>query len=391
MHHALVHTAVVRGRGRGRATLRAVSVRGVPTRHALVEHATVESRRLSGAFIASATLRPMAQQLLTSRSTSAYNGVLAYAAAHPGEAAATADLAVAHAYALDHRYGDAETAFHSAATAGQSLADYADFLGAQAAISGGHPGDAVALLEHFEDRHPGSLFVPQAPILLANAYLAQNDAQNALRILQPLQPGPLGSHLDFRVTLAKAYQMAGNTGAAASLYRGIYLGDALSNEAANAKSQLAVLNVPLTAAERKQHADAMFNAKQYGMAAAEYRALQQNDATLTQADRDALDIYAAVCDLKLKRLSRGDIDRLPSTGDDTAALKMYMQSELARNEGNSGEHDALVQTMLQQFPNSRWLEEALYSGGNMYLIKRDPTQAIADYSALVSHFPSTLR
>ena len=388
LHHAVAHTAV--GRGHGRASLRSVSVRGVPTHHALAVHATAESRRLSGAFIASATLRPMAQQLLASRSAGAYNGVLAYAAAHPGEAAATADLAVGHAYALDHRYGDAEGAFRAAATAGQSLSDYADYLGAQAAISGGHPGDAVALLERFEERHPGSLFVPQAPVLLADAYLAQNDSANALRVLQPLQTGSLGTHLDFRATLARAYQAAGNVGAAAALYRGIYLGDSLSNEAANAKAQLAAMNVPLTPAERKEHADALFNAKQYGLAATEYRALQQNESTLTQADRDALEIYAAVCDLRLKRLTRSDVEHLPVTGDDTAALKMYLQSELARNEGNTGEHDSLVQAMLQQYPNSRWLEEALYSGGNMYLVKRDPTHAAADYTALVTHFPHSM-
>ena len=375
------------GHGRNHATLRKVSVRGVPTRHAVLVHATAESRRLNGAFIASATLRPMAQQLLTTRSTGAYNGVLAYAAAHPGEAAATADLAVGHALSLDHRYGDAEGAFRNAAAAGQVLSDYADYLGAQAAISAGRPGEAVGLLEHFEKQHPDSLFVSQAPVLLANAYLAQNDSANALRVLQPLQAGGLGSHLDFRATLAHAYQIAGNADVAAALYRGIYLNDPLSPDAANAKSQLAVLNVPLTAAERKQHADAMFNAKQYSQAAAEYRAMQQSETTLTPADRDALEIYAAVCDLRLKRLSQSDVEHLPVTSDDTAALKMYMQSELARNQGNSEQHDALVQTMLQQYPNSRWLEEALYSGGNMYLIKRDPTHAIADYSTLVSHFP----
>lgn len=390
-HAVIAHGALAHGHAR--AVLHHVAVRGVPTRHthaALVHHATAESRRLSGAFIASATLRPMAQQLISSRSAAAYNGVLAYAASHPGEAAATANLAIGHAYALDHRYGDAETAFRTAATAGAALADYADFLGAQAAISGGHPGDAVVLLEHFDERHPGSLFSSQAPVLLANAYLAQNDANNALRVLQPLQSGSLGGHLDFRVTLARANQMAGNAGAAASLYREIYLKDALSNEAGNARSQLLVMNVPLTAGERKQHADALFNVKQYAQAAVEYRALQQDDSSLTQADRDALTIYGAVCDLRLKRLSRSDVDHLPVTNDDTAALKMYLQTELARNEGNSAEHDALVQSMLQQYPNSRWLEEALYSGGNMYLIKRDATHAIADYTTLVQHFPHSM-
>ncbi len=385
LRHVVVHTGAPHGRGH--LALRKVSVRGVPTHHLSVVHATAESRRLNGAFIASATLRPMAQQLLNSRSAAAYSGVISYAAAHPGEAAATANLAIGHAYSLDHRYGDAEGAFRNAASAGQVLSDYADYLGAQAAIAGGHPGDAVALLERFDQRHPDSLFVPQAPVLLASAYLAQNDSASALRALEPLQTGSLSTHLDFRATLAHAYQMAGNVTAAATLYRGIYLNDALTSEAATAKSQLAVMNVPLTAGERKQHADVMFNAKQYGQAAVEYRALQQNEGTLTQADRDALEIYAAVCDLRLKKLSRGDVDHLPVTNDDTAALKMYLQSELARNEGNSGEHDTLVQNMLQQYPSSRWLEEALYSGGNMYLIKRDPTHAVADYSALVSHFP----
>ncbi len=388
LRHVTAHATAARGRGR--ATLKTVSVRGVPVRHAVIEHATAESRRLTGAFMASATLRPMSQQLLVSRSAPAYNGVLAYAAAHPGEAAAAADLAVGHAYSLDHRFGDAEGAFRAAATAGESLSDYADYLGAQAAISGGHPGDAIALLERFEERHPGSLFVPQAPVLLANAYLAGNDSANAMRVLQPLQNGTLGTHLDFRVALARAYQMSGDAGQAGAIYRDVYLNDALSPEAANAKTQLTTINVPLTAGERKQHADALFNAKQYGAAEVEYRGLEQNDATLTQADRDALEIYSAVCDLRLKRLTRGDVDHLPVTSDDTAALKMYLQSELARNEGNAGDHDALVQSMLQQYPNSRWLEEALYSGGNMYLLKRDPTHAIAEYTALVNHFPHSM-
>jgi soluble lytic murein transglycosylase len=106
-------------------------------------------------------------------------------------------------------------------------------------------------------------------------------------------------------------------------------------------------------------------------AAAEYRALQKSGGDLSQADKDALEIYAAVCDLRLKRLSRSDVERLPVTGDDSAALKMYLQSELARNAGEMAEHDALVQQMTTRYPQSRWLEEALYSGGNMYLLKRD--------------------
>jgi soluble lytic murein transglycosylase len=352
--------------------------------------ATAESRRLNIAFIASSQLRPMAQQLVTDRTPAAYSGVLGYAAAHHGEAAASAELAVGHAYMLDHRYAEAGNEFRQASIHGAALDDYAEFLEAQAAVQGNRPQDALPLLTHFAERHPGSVFDDSAPILMANAYLVGGDARGALQVLQPLVGSRVGNQVDFRSALAKAYQASGNLQQAAILYRGIYLGDPLSPEAANAKAQMALMSTPLSAAERKQHADAMFNAKQYTVAEEEYRALQKSGNDLSQSDRDALDIYAAVCDLRLKKLSRADVEHLPVTGDDSAALKIYLQSELARNTGDTDQHDAFVQQLTAQYPHSRWLEEALYSGGNMYLIRQDDAKATDQYLALVEHFPNSI-
>ena len=329
----------------------------------------------------------MAQQLILTRSPAAFSGVRSYAASHPGEGAAAASLALGHAEMLDHQYGPAENDFRQGAVHDSALADYADYLAAQAAINAGHATGAITLLDHFADRYPGSLFVPTAPTLLATAYLASNDPSSALRVLQPLVGTPPANHVDFRSTLAHAYQASGNSAQAATLWRGIYLGDPLSPEAANARTQLTTLNSPLTAAERKQHADAMFNAKQYTDAAAEYRALEKSDSTLTQADRDALEIYAAVCDLRLKKLSRSDVTHLPITGDDSAALKLYLESELAREDNAFDEHDTLVLQLETSYPHSRWLEEALYSGGNMYLVRGDTARAIEQYTQLFTRFP----
>jgi len=150
------------------------------------------------------------------------------------------------------------------------------------------------------------------------------------------------------------------------------------------------MGVPLTAAERKTHADDLFNAKRYAEASAEYNAIGRNNPQLSAADRNALTIYAAVCDFKLKHLSRRDIEKLPETGDDSAALKLYMLAELSRNENDPKTHDALIAQMVARFPTSRWLEEALYSGGNMYLLKRDAAQAIYHYTKLVALFPNSL-
>jgi soluble lytic murein transglycosylase len=290
---------------------------------------------------------------------------------------------------LDRRFGEAENEFRQASVHGTVLDDYADYLEAQAAVQGNRPQDAIPLLAHFAERHPGSLFDSSAPILLANSYLTAGDAGSALRVLQPLLGSATGNQVDFRFALAKAYQASGNAAKAAELYRGIYLGDPLSPEAANAKTQLSSMNTPLSTADRKRHADAMFDAKQYTEAEEEYRALQKSGNDLSQPDRDALDIYAAVCDLRLKKLSLKDVEHLPVTSDDSAALKIYLESELARNVGGAAEHDALVQQLMTQYSHSRWLEEALYSGGNMYLIHQDDAKAIEEYTALVQHFPNS--
>jgi soluble lytic murein transglycosylase len=371
---------------RGASSRVAAGPHGKKSAHAVA--ATAASRRLTSAFTASSSLRPMAQQLVLSRSSAAYAGVSAYAMSHPGDAAATAQLALGHAYALDHRYAEASSAFHYAAQGGV-LSDYADYLGAQAAIAANRGADAVPLLTNFAARHPESIFVVNAPVLLANAYLQQGNAGSALAVLMPLQNTQAAGKTDFRLALARAYQGSGNTNGAVDLYRGIYLRDPLSNEAAAASTQLHAMNVPLSPAERKQHADAMFNAKQYAQAEAEYRSLQKSDAGLSPADISALEIYAAVCDLRLKKLGKSDVEKLPVTNDDSAALKLYLQSELRRNANDFDGHDALIQQLLAQYPHSRWLEEALYSGGNMYLVKRDAPRAITDYTLLTRQFPQS--
>jgi len=348
---------------------------------------TPQSIRLASAFVASAQLRPMAQQLASTRSAAAYAGVQNYAAAHPGEAAAAAYLALGHAYSLDRRYSDAANMFRRASTAGKALDDYADYLGAQASLQANRPADAYTLLDHFADRHPDSIFVPTAPILLANAYLQSGDPQGALRTLQPLANSPIASHADFRYALGHANQLAGNAPVASDIYRKLYAQLPLSSEAQQARTQLQAMALPLSAAERKSHADQLFNAKRYTEAGDEYHEIAKNSSGLSTADLDALKIYEAVCDLKLKHLSRHDVEKLPETGDDSAALKLYMLAEISRTENDATGHDAIITQMVKRFPSSRWLEEALYSGGNMYLLKHDAKQAIYHYTTLVTLFP----
>lgn len=359
-------------------------------RHAKVKSvATEQSRHLTQAFVASASLRPMAQQLSASRSSAAYQGVLGYAHSHPGEAAATAYLALGHAYMLDHRYGEASGAFQNAAQQGQSLDDYADYLGAQAALQANQPDIAVRLLNNFSQRYPTSLFATNAPVQLANAYLQENNNTAALQVLKALNGTPVSRKPDYLLTLAKAYQASGQNTQAIAVDRQIYVQWPLSNEAPLALKQIQAMGASMTAAERKLHADSLFNAKRYSDAGAEYHALRASDASLSEADRNTLQVYAAACDFKQKRLSHNEALNLVPANDDSAALKLYLLAEIARNEGQIQDHRNYIQQMIEQYPHSRWLEEALYSGGNMYLLKHDSQNAIWHYQQLYTDFPNS--
>ena len=78
---------------------------------AATKAATERVLKLNSAFVASAQLRPMAQQLANTRTAAAFAGVSSYAASHPGAGAATAYLALGHAYGMDHKYGEAADAY----------------------------------------------------------------------------------------------------------------------------------------------------------------------------------------------------------------------------------------------------------------------------------------
>jgi soluble lytic murein transglycosylase len=137
---------------------------------------TAQTSRIHQAFTASAELRPMAQQLANTRTPEAYAGVISYAQRHTGDAAAAAYLALGHAYLLDKRYAEAAVNLRKAHQDGEALADFADFLGAQASHGAGEESAAESLLHGFTARYPGSIFNSQVPELEATVLLARRPA-----------------------------------------------------------------------------------------------------------------------------------------------------------------------------------------------------------------------
>lgn len=345
--------------------------------------------RLRQAFVASAELRPMSQQLSNMRTPEAYAGVSAYARRHTGDAAAAAYLALGHAYLLDKRYAEAEESLRMSRKSDDALADYADFLGAQASHGAGNDAAAEALLHGFAEKYPDSIFDDDAPELEANVLLAMNNAAGAQRVLAQAKGTAASERTGFQLAEGQVMLALGQKEAAGRVFKQLLLSHPLSQDAQLARARLTEMGLEwsLTAAELRGLGDAYYNGGRYNEAAEQYKALLRTGA-LGEGERNSVAVAAAACDLKLKRLTVAQAEALTDSNDENGARRLYLLMELARNRDNSADLQRIVAEMQTRFSSSPWLAEALFSSGNMYLLKKDFSTAAQYYQTLAARFPN---
>ena len=161
------------------------------------------------AFVASASLRPMAQQLLQDRSLPAYAGVEAYARVHGNEdAGALAWLVLGYAHVLDHEYAKAIDPLNRARVHAGDLGDYVDYYLGTSYLQTGRTAEALATLTDFAKTHPDSLLVRDAHVGYAGVLLAEGQAAEAALCLEQ-DRSPVRS--DVELALGRAYAAAGET------------------------------------------------------------------------------------------------------------------------------------------------------------------------------------
>jgi soluble lytic murein transglycosylase len=342
-------------------------------------------RRVRQAFVASASLRPMAQQLLQDRTPTAYAGVEAYARRHPKEdAGALAWLVVGYARTLDHDYGNSIDPFNRAKAGASELGDYVAYYLGDAYLKTAHNAEALSTLADFSKNFPDSLLIRDADLVYANALLQEGRAQEAAALLEK-DRAPVRSDVEFAI--GRAYEAAGDNQKAASAFRNVYFNLPNSIEADAAGADLHKLAISGTIAERRTRADLLFKAKHYSDAAHDYNELvgevsTENRPELQLALAGALEKSASSHDARQLLLSMG------VQQGDAEAERLYLLSETERS---TSDEEAVQRTLndLRQFgPASPWLEQALLSAGNMYLLKRDYDRAIDYFRELQQRFPN---
>ena len=356
------------------------------------KHKTISPRvrRVRQAFVASASLRPMAQQLLQDRTPVAYAGVEAYARRHAksdADAEALAWLVIGYARTLDHDYAKAIDPLNRAKAGASELGDYVAYYLGEAYLNTAHNAEALSTLADFSKNFPDSLLIRDAHVVYATALLEEGRPQEAAALLEK-DRAPVRSDLEF--ITGRAYEAAGDNQKAESAFRNVYFNLPNSIEADAAGRELHKLGISGSVAERRTRADLLLKAKHYSDAAHDYRDLVEE---VSPAERPQVQLALAGA-LEKSDHSRDGRQILTSMGvqtGDAEAERLYLLSETERS---TSDEDAVQRTLneLRQFgPASPWLEQALLSAGNMYLLKRDYDRAIDFFRELQQRFPNDAR
>ncbi|HEY6769356.1 MAG TPA: transglycosylase SLT domain-containing protein [Candidatus Sulfotelmatobacter sp.] len=363
---------------------------GSATSHRRKKVASPRVRRMRQAFVASTTLRPMAQQLIQDRTTAAYSGVEGFARTHAKEdAGALAWLVVGYAHVLDRDYAKAIDPLSRAKVRAGDLGDYVAYYLGTAYLQTGHIAEALATLADFAANHPDSLLVRDAHISYADALLLEGRATDAAALLEKDRL-PVRSDLEF--ALGRAYAQIGQPAKAAEALVNVYYTMPASAEADAANAELKKLPSlpPVTNGVRRTRADLLLKAHRYSDAADAYRELLGLSGG---AERAPLEI--ALADALHRggrnREAKQELASLTGLTGDLEAQRLYILGEIAWAQNDNGDFYQSVDPLRKAGPTSSWLELALLSVANLHLVHHEYDQALDAYRELQQRFPTGAR
>ena len=343
-------------------------------------------RRIRQAFVASTTLRPMAQQLIQDRTPAGYAGVEAYGRAHAKEdAGALAWLVVGYAHVLDHDCAKAIDPLNRAKPLAGDLGDYVAYYLGTCYLQTGHQAEGLATLANFSATYPDSLLVRDAHLSLATGWLTEGRASEAAELLEKDRLPPRS---DIELALGKALAASGQAAKASEAFANIYYNMPIAPEADAAYAELKKLSISSqpTAAQQKTRADLLMKARRYSDAADEYRELAIH-AIGAERPAAVLALADALHRSGRNREAKTELTALPGATPDQLAERLYILGEVA---WASDENDAFYQTvdeLRQTAPTSPWLESALLSAANLHLVHHEYDQALDAFRELQQRFP----
>ena len=346
--------------------------------------------QLHKTFVASSDLRPMAKQLIDYRTPAAYSGVENYATRHAGtEPGALAWFATGYAHYLDAQYPAAISAFQKAQPYIGELKDYTAFFIGNSYVLNNNPESALTYLRDFGTRFPDSVYANDAMLAYAHALLATNRSETAIQVLSK-RPS---TGADSEYLLGKAYVQNGQGRTGAEVLRRVYYNYPTSQQADWVENDLkkipeAAMLPPVTFSEHEHRANGLYQGRRWPQAADEYKAMVPLAPAGQQSQVD-IQLANALMKVGENRGAKDVLAHIPDDGSEASAEKWYQSAEIARNTNDDAELTSILQHMRATAPNSPWLESALLTAGNMYLLRQDYDHAIDYYKEIHDRFPNS--
>ena len=336
-------------------------------------------KRMTRAFVASATLKSVARQLIEERTPAAYAGVETYARQHAGtDAGGMAWLTIGYAHILDREYAKAIAPLEKARPYAGELADYVRYFEALAYGGSGQSDKVVATLKNFSKDCADSIFLNDVRAVYGEALVASGRASEAINFLEANRAP---TRADAELALGQAYMNSGNPAKGMEILRHLYLTLPLSTEAAQAGAELIAKGSSSAGSygDLKTHASLLAQGNRWTDATREYRQLLN---MAPPAERGEIEVRLGDA---LRHSGGGDaregrdlLQHAQATGE-ANAQRLYNLVEIARTEGNEGDLLNYLSQLRQSAPTSPWFQSALISVGNMYLLKKDYDHAIDYY------------
>jgi soluble lytic murein transglycosylase len=337
------------------------------------------------AFVASADLRPMAQQLLENRTPQAYQGVEAYARKHAkDDAGPLAWVVVGYAHYLDKDYAAARSSWGRAKSLEPLLGDYLAYMQAMAYQGENNRAAVLETLEGFDEKYQDSLESHDAALLYASALMATNAPQRAAEFLEKHRQ-PVKA--DIEITLARAYLAAGDKNKASDIFHKLYFEMPTSAEAEAAAIELRNLGEmqPVgTFDQRHGRVLLLTKGRRY------QDALNELSPLVEQAPPERMiDMQVEFAAALYRNHKRDDAQHLfesilqnQSASVDAKAQTLYFLAEIARDKDDGQKNRDYVGQLRTLAPESTWMVDALLSAGNMYLLRRDYETATPFYAEI---------
>jgi len=278
------------------------------------------------------------------------------------------------------------------ALAATPLAGYATYYVGLAELRMGRVADARRTFESLREKKPEGHLAIAAALAAGEAAEAAGDAAAAVRLYEPIAADKDAVNDEVLTRLGRAALAAGDRAKAAAAYVRLYYEFPLTDAATAAAPHISALQDVIVRTGYKAdlgRAQILFGARRYDEARAVYQDLQRQ---AEGDDKELADLRLAECEFFLKRYAaaRDGVRPYLDRASRRAEARFFYLSAL-RGLGEIDQYIGGTTSLVAEFPDSSWSEEALNNLASYYIISDQDALAAETFRAIVEKFPTGAR